>query len=341
MADSWFGRLCKSVVGVTQAVGQDFVLERLSGPNGAPDPARQLVKDEEYVSLRVRSSRIVNVRKWTGKFYGAVHARAHYLNEARGLVDYQTVLSPSLMKDLDPERLERVITVDKPILGPVPYIGALSLELGLFSVKGGDLAGPYIDLLTTMAQTAGVGFLTQAVPFVDPLRKGLDLLFGNNNQAQLEIGVDRDWNPVQTGTWLLIRVPKGTKSIADLRLDPNDFGLIDEGGKSYREQPYIVFVIEGSDRRDDWMNIPELKRLWDAIGAAAIEGEINKAEKLFTQFEVSARWSPDLIPKDAQRLTQKAQQRLPQLQKETAVARTEQKEHPLGDFKSLDLYGSA
>ena len=112
------------------------------------------------------------------------------------------------MKELDSKHLERVITVNKPILGPVPYIGQLSLELGLFSVKGSDLAGPYIDVLTSVGETAGVGFSSKALPFVDPLRKGLDLLFGNNNQAELEIELDESWNKGETGTWLVIRAPK-------------------------------------------------------------------------------------------------------------------------------------
>lgn len=340
MSTSWFRRVWEAVKGARQAAGQDFVWERLAAPAGVAEAARELSKDEEYVSIKVHSSRIVNVRKWTGKFYGAVHARSHYLHEGRGSVEYQTVLSPKLMKELDPDHLERVITVDKPILGPVPYIGSLSVELGLFSVKGGDLAGPYIDLLTSLAETSGVGFFSTSLPFVDPLRKGMELLFGNNNQAELEIGLDKDWDRVETGTWLVIRVPKGTPLLKNLRLDPNDFGLINENGEAYRDQPYIVFAIEGSDRRDDWMNIPDLKNTWDAIGTAAKEGEQNKAEKLFGQFELIARWSPDLIPKDAQRLVDKARGRLPHLQKETAIAgsRTILREHPLGEFETLDLY---
>ena len=340
MNESWFRRVWNVVSGAAQAAGQDFVVKRLTAPYGVTDTSRKLVKDEEYVSIKVRSSRIVNVRKWTGKFYGAVHARSFYFHEAEALTEYQTVLSPRLMKELDPEHLERVITVDKPILGPVPYIGPLSVELGLFSVKGSDLAGPYIDLLTSLAAKSGVGYFTAALPFVDPLRKGLDLLLGNNKQAELEIGLDETWDPVETGTWLLIRVPKGTQKLGELQLDENDFGLIDKKGEAYREQPYIVFAIEGSDRRDDWMLIPELKKGWDAIGQAAIAGEQNKAETLFKQFDLLARWSPDLIPKDAQRLSDKARAKLPDLQKEKGIARAAISEHPLGAFESLNLYGS-
>src|SRR5260370_20323644 len=101
----------------------------------------------------------------------------------------------------------------------------------------------------------------------------------------------------------------------------------------------MVLAIEGSTRREDWMNIPGLKTAWDAIGVAAKAGEQNKAEQLFRQFDLIARWSPDLIPKDAQHLSDKVRKLLPALQKEARIARNQPGGHPLGGFGSLDLYG--
>jgi len=169
---SWFNQIWTLAKKIQGDRGKDFIITRLEAPQGVAEAPRELQKDEEYVSITVRASRIVNSRKWTGKFYGAVHARSHYLREDQGPVEFQTVLSPSLMKDLDPGHLDRVITINQGILGPVPYLGRLSLELGPFSVKGTDLAGPYIDLLTTLATTAGVGFLAPALPFVAPSGRG-------------------------------------------------------------------------------------------------------------------------------------------------------------------------
>ena len=156
------------------------------------DPAGPPVeKDKDYVTITVKSFRITEVRRWTTKFYGCVQSRSHYFHADKGLIEYQAICVPTKLKELDPSNLDAVIQIDKPILGPVPYIGGLSLELGLFSVKGTDLAGPYIDLLSSLSQEAGVGFLTAALPFVEPLRKGADLLFGNSNQSELEIGLDQ------------------------------------------------------------------------------------------------------------------------------------------------------
>lgn len=336
--NSWFQKILGGARAARAEKGEDYTVKRLTAPQGISDPPRPLRKDEEYVSITVRASRIVNSRQWTSKFYGAVHARTYYLHEDKGLVEYQTVLSPKLMKELDPKNLDRVITINKPILGPVPYLGQLSLELGLFSVKGTDLAGPYVDVLSSLAATAGVSFLGQAVPFVEPFHKGLDLLFGNANHSELEIGLDESWSTVETGTWLVIRAPKGTAGIDVLRIDPNDFGLVGEQGQAFRDQPYVVLAIEGTDRRDDWMTIPELKQAWDAIGKAAKAGKQNEAESLFDHFMVLTEWSPDLIPADAKRLQAKARARLPGLQKEHAMALVRSDVHPLGEFTDLQLY---
>jgi hypothetical protein len=168
------------------------------------------------------------------------------------------------MKELDPKNLDAVIQIDKPILGPVPFVGQLSLELGLFPIKGTDLAAPYLDLLTTLAKDASVGYFSTALQYVEPLRRGADLLFGNNNQSHLEIGLDRSWTELETGYWLLMRAPNNNVAkdgvvTADLKLDPSDFRITDADGKPFRKYPYMVFEITKSRRRDDWMLIPELK----------------------------------------------------------------------------------
>jgi hypothetical protein len=100
-------------------------------------------------------------------------------------------------------------------------------------------------------------------------------------------------------------------------------------------------LLGGSERREDDLNILVRKNAWDQIGIAAKADRLNDAATLPKRFAVIARWSPELIPKDAQRLADKAKAKRPQLQKERGIARREQREHPLGELTTLDLYGSA
>lgn len=316
---SWFRKVFDTARGVVVKEGEDYVLEELTAANGVPDSPVDLVRDQDYVRIEVRSSRIVAVRKWAGKFYGSVHARVAYLHDSAGQVEIQQVIVPKL-GELDVLNVDRFIVVDKPVLGPVPYKGELSMELGLFSVKGGDLAGPYLDLLNNLATVSGVAFLGAAKPFIEPLKKGTDLLFGNSSQSTLEVGVDKTWAQMRTGTWVVIRGPKSEVDVKQIRVDPSDGKITDAKGNPYKKFPYVVFRISASRRRDDWMLIPELKSGWEAIRTAVQDGQTNEAELRMKSFIQMATWSPDLVPDDARRLADKARSAMGLIQTHEAIS---------------------
>lgn len=300
---SWFTDLltrAKSTAGV------DYTFEAVPPERGGT-ANRALMVDDEYVIVKVRAANIVDVTKWVGRFHACVHARTRYIHEESGQTEFQTVLSSDMMKGLDPAHLDSVIQVDKEIVGPIPYRGRMSLELGLFSVKGGDMAGPYIDLLTGMTGIAG-SFVQQALTYAEPLRRGFDLLFSNTDQAQLEIGLDTTWTKVQTGTWLLMRAPADAPDTRDLTIDPTT-GQLRKNGASFRKYPYVVLQIETTKQRDDYQT-PDIKTAWNAVRDAALANDSDKANAAAQRLLTVARWSPDLITDDADRLYEKVRKKL-------------------------------
>lgn len=301
---SWFADLltrAKSTSGV------DYTFEQIPPARGGT-AATPLMVDDEYVIVKVRAANIVEMTRWTGRFHACVHARTKYFHDESGQAEFQNVLSSDLMKNLDPAHLDRVIMVDKEVVGPIPYRGKMSLELGLFSIKGGDMASPYLDLLSGMTGIAG-SYVQQALTYAEPLRKGFDLLFGNTEQAQLEIGLDKSWDTVSTGTWLLMRAEANAGDTRDLQIDAATGTLKTRTGESFRKYPYVVLQIETATMRPDWQS-PELKEAWDAIGKAAKDGDPDKAAKAADHFLTVARWSPDLVLDDARRLYNKALKKL-------------------------------
>ena len=67
--------------------------------------------------------------------------------------------------------------LDQRLLGPVPYVGGdIQAEVGLFSVASGDLTGPYLKLLDLLSQAATVSFIGLALPFVEPIKQGINAL---------------------------------------------------------------------------------------------------------------------------------------------------------------------
>src|SRR5215471_16460261 len=209
---------------------QDFLIAPLDVTHGAPQRSAVQV-DTDYVTLRIKAARIIDVRRWTTRFHGCINSRARLLHEGSGSVEHQTVLAPAQLKEVDPANVDRIVSIDKVLLGPFPYRGQLDLTVALFSVKSADLVAPYLELLTSLADTAGVAFLSAAKPYIEPLRKGADLLFGTAGASQIEIGFDRDFTTLEAGYYVAMRAPKEAVTMDKLRIDTKDFRLIDTSGQ--------------------------------------------------------------------------------------------------------------
>jgi hypothetical protein len=339
---SWFSRVLDLADKTIHTEGEDYILERLTQENGIAELPVELVKGEDYLTIRLRSFRIINVRKWTGRFYGSVQSRVHYLHESAGEAEYQKVIVPGGpdLLEMDAAHVDRVLVIDKPVLGPVPYLGQISLEIGLFSVKSTDLAAPYLKLLTCLAESSGVAAMGAARPYTEALRQGAELLFGNDKQASLEIGADKTWAALSTGTWLLMRAPKNAVDLAQFRLDDSDGRIVTATGAPYKDFPYLVFSVERSHMRDDWMTVPELKAAWAELADAGRSFRTEDAERLLDTFISVARWCPDLVPRDARRLAELARNRVPsELFKEKTVMAAQGESRPFPELEWLDLYG--
>ena len=239
-------------------------------------PQTFVAPDTQYVRVWLRSARIADVRRWASKCHSVVHARFSYADRATGQQQVACVVAPDKsFEALDPEHLDRFIVINQPLLGPVPYRGSLSMEVGLFSVAAANLAKPYLDLLADLTSNASVAFLTQAKPFIDPIRRGAEAIF-RSDSAQLEIGIARTDTQLAAGNVIVARAPKDTIRAADLRLDPNDFRLVNLSGAPVNDFPYLVLGVEATAERPDYASIPEIRTGWDAVRQAAKRGARRK-----------------------------------------------------------------
>jgi hypothetical protein len=230
----------------------------------------QIVADQHYLRVWLRSARIVNVREWTSKFHAAVHARFTFLDRAAGMQEVVATIAPTKsFEELDAAHLDRFITINRPLLGPIPYRGQLGMEVGLFSVKATDLAKPYLDLLLNLSQTAGISLLSALQPFAGPIRQGAELLFQNKAYSELEIGIDKTDTVIGVGNFIVARIPKGEVDFAQLTLDPRDWKLMHADGAPVTAFPYMVLGVEKVLQRDDYTSIKDIRDGWEAIRAAA------------------------------------------------------------------------
>src|SRR5262249_50868308 len=156
-------------------------------------PHREIVPESAYVSIYLRSARIVDVRRGLRRFYGVVHSTTRLASRTGRYAEFSTVVAPPQLWDVEADRPDHFILLSHRLLGPVPYVGGdLEAEVGLFSVASAELTAPYIGLLDAMSRQAGVTFINVARPFVTPLVQGINLLCGAS-ASTLEIGLANCW----------------------------------------------------------------------------------------------------------------------------------------------------
>jgi hypothetical protein len=283
-------------------VSVEYTHYRLEGP---PAEAPAIQPGTQYLRVWLRSARITEVRRWTSKFHASVHARFELNDPVQGRREVVCVVAPDkTFSELDPSHLDRLIVVNQPLLGPVPYRGQLDADIGLFSIAASDLAKPYLELLAGLTEAAGVNFLAKAVPLAEPIRRGAEMLFSEAGRAQLEIGLARADTRLSPGHWVVARVPKGER-LQGLRLDPHDYGLLDAQGRPVSGFPYMVIGVEALDQRDDYSAIPEVRTGWEAVRSAVTEVRPDtEVRQRFNQLRRVIAVSQDLVPADKRRVAQ-------------------------------------
>lgn len=283
---------------------QDWTYGMLNARNVPfKSPVEAILPEEVYIDVTLRSMRVVHVRRGLTRFHGVVHSAVSLPHLSGKLAEFSTVISPDSLKNADASHLDRVIQVDQCIAGPIPYRGGrLEMEIGLFSVKEADLAAPYITLLQSLSKTAGVSFINAALPFVEPLKLGVNLLTGSNDSTVLEIGLSESLDTPKTGWYAVIRAPKTALKIAELRVARDDFRLLDGSDAPIGDFPYMVFSIFAAKHRADWFLIPDLKEPYARLQDAVRRGKSDEAAATLTVFRTVALTCPDLIATDAEKL---------------------------------------
>lgn len=298
---SWWNELFKR-----RAI--DWVFTCIKADQVPEEPLRNdaVPSDEAYLVMTLRSMRVVNVRQNLTRFYGVVHSFTT-LNHLSGTdAAFHTITTPTELRNIDSQNIDRVIQLNKPLLGPIPYRGgAVGLDLGLFSVKEADLAAPFIDVLESVASKAGISVVSVALPFIEPLKKGIDAITGTAGDAILEIGVSTRFDPPKTGWWIVMRAPKQDVDVSSLSITPTDFRLVNASTKALiQDYPYMVFTVEQRRVRPDWFRLPDLTKPYQELQNAVREGDYNAAKELIVTFKRTALTSDDLITADAKRIAQ-------------------------------------
>jgi hypothetical protein len=287
----------------------------------------EIPRDEVYVSVFLRSMRILNVRSGLKRFAGAVHSFIELPQLASGTAAFHTFTIPDELKAVDPEHVDRVVVSSQRLLGPVPYRGPdIKLDLGLFSVETSDLVDAYLGILSDLASAAGVGYVNAALPFVKPIENGIQRLLDAGGPAMLEIGLSKDIDTPREGLYLIMRGPE--KELRHLELVRDGEYKVSRADRGKLEYPYMTFEIVATPIRSDWFKIDELRRAHATLQDVVRSGNVRAARDQFAVFRYATLTSPDLLYADAERIVEEAEKQLERTLRTTETARTRVNELP-------------
>jgi hypothetical protein len=266
---------------------------------GKPGPSA--IPGESYLTIDVAALWIPYVRKGLTKFYGAVHGAVDVPSETGDAAKFQLFDVLADAKEMDASHLDRIIQGPFRLLDAVPYRGGgVTLRVGLFSVKGAELTLPYLSLLKSMSATAGLAFLSQAMPFVELIRNGVSTIAGGD---QLEIGRSGLFDPVRVGTYAIVRATGSEAPLESLTFAQNTREL-SSNGKTLEAHPYMVLLIQTSTDRPYFYSIPEVKSAFRQMKEQfqRTPKDFATNNRAFDAFEVNTRLSPDLLAQHATKL---------------------------------------
>lgn len=255
-----------------------------------------------YLNIVLRSMRIVNVRVAFQKLYGVVHSFATLPIYATEEAKFNVVTTPNNLKNIDKDRLDRVIQGDKELVGPVPYRGGkVKLEIGLFAVNSENLLDKYLTLLGELADAAGVNYIRQAIPFVGPIQRGISMLLGVGGPSSLLVGLQAAIDPI-AGHYVITDADiKSDFDLSSLKLG-NNYRLYRQNGDPFKDNPYMVFSVYSTPVRHTWFDIPEIGTAFANLRLAIQSGTPKSIKENHDIFAKAVLSSPDLLIQDAKRI---------------------------------------
>lgn len=296
-----------------------------------------IAPDETYIEMFVDSLRIDKDRSFATRFHGIVYCFASLSKLGDEDAVFASVTKPDKLAELDKNSVGKVMTISKQMLGPVPWRGGnFDLQLGLFSVKSGNVLTPLLNFVTKVSDAAGISFINVAKPFVPLISEGMDLIAGQTEDTKLVVGVDSSMPLGRSMSCAVIAKKKGEIDASALSVDAADGKLLLNGAPL--EAAYCVFSIRATDRKPDWGEIPELKESYAALKKALNESEAEEVEEAFVAFKRKLLTSPDLIRKDADLLVTKAKDLVDALFPPAAMVIERGGVAIPEDFAALNLY---
>jgi hypothetical protein len=300
-------RLIKSITGENDKPLEFVYADNISIDATIEGIGEPIEADTCYLELFLESVRISRARKFASKFQGIVYSFVTLAREGNENALLSAVSRPERLEQLDKNSITKAIQVGRQLMAPVAYRGgSIQLELGLFSVKSGNLLTPILNYVAEISAAAGISFVGSVKPFVPLIEKGMDLIASHSEDTELEVGLDTSLKLKKGAVVAIIAKDKKEIDNSKLSLD-NDKKLLYDGQPL--DAAYAVFSIRSTTMKPDYGEIPELKEKFNTFLAAIKSGKRKDTREAVLAFRLAVVASPDLITTDIKALIKKAEDR--------------------------------
>jgi len=234
-----------------------------------------------------------------------VHATCRF-NYASTIQDLRLIVGPGQSKELG-AALDHTVNLNYPLFGPVPYLGGdVELLVAFVAMEVTDYGDKLLDVLGMLSQLTGSGELKASLPFLQPLKRGIQGLLGMQG-LKVHIGVHDAFssgaaapNPLSPGYRVVM-------DVTDSRIDPATLWVRDgrlcsgpnlQSATPFEGADYFLFYLEKAGVRGD--DIPSVREAWDATIEKAARSSEQEVDLALNAFKAIVLTSPDLVWNDQQ-----------------------------------------
>jgi len=280
-------------------------------PDGSVSPAATsgiVLGRDMYFSLRVNQFGLSEDVEWFVKYDPMVVVMCSFLYGYER-VTVPCVIGPDFIKNqlrTDPPRFGTTLT-DICVTGPHPYRGGpIEISVCLYKVQRVNYAKSLLRIAEGLSQTLLTSQLSTWLSAGGTLLDAIGSLLGldetiylTGHQTTLAYS---PLFPLMSGYYCVATPSKDSENPPQLRVNQGRlFSFSLDRERPYAESDFILFSLEGLERRDDLYRFPFARMKKDAI--ATISGgneEIKRAKISLTAAYQELRKSNDFTTKDAQ-----------------------------------------
>ena len=235
---------------------------------------------QHYFRLVLSEMSLRRDRAWFASWYPAVHSLVK-CTFGDQKVEIPYIAGGLTLPDITPNNLDRVIQINNPLTGLIPFNGGdVELSAGLFALKGEDYLDDLLKVLGDFAQKLTLPQISAALDIAGPLAHGVEELLGARDKT-LHLGFHQLFNSgsggssnLKAGYFAVILgeerdIYKEQLWVVDDRLR---IGAGMDDSRPLSGYAYMLFRIECHEERDDWQELDSIREPF----AMAVEALMNQ-----------------------------------------------------------------